>query len=292
MRICRLCDAELKDGKYKCTSCGSWNTEDTIKEKVSINGEDADGSITLDKVKAEDAARIFTGPWDFCWGGGIVQTSTTLIGGSPGAGKTTLLLSIGSSICSKIEKPDVVYEKGEGQVIYLAAEQSLPEIQITAVRLELKHSKNIRMVPAMGGYANIGSILANRKPRFVVLDSLQGLTGDDNGAQLAVLDILKKIAVDLKCPVVVIMRVTKDGELAGLNELQHHVDTTMSLFPDDIELIDRPDAETKARIMEVKKNRFGRAHISQAFAMTEKGLVYVPNYDELLEDKIEDEDED
>lgn len=279
MRVCRLCDAELKDGKYKCTSCGSWNTEETIKEKVSVNGEDTDGTITLDKVKAEDAARIATGPWDFCWGGGIVQTSTTLIGGSPGAGKTTLLLQIEDKICGDMS--ETVYEKGEGQCLYIAAEQSLPEIQLTAVRLQLKYKKNIRMVPAMGGYANIGEILHKRKPKFVVLDSLQGLTGDDDSAQLAVLDIVKKHAVELKCPIVIISQVTKDGELAGLNKLQHHVDTTMSFFPEDDGI----------RILDVMKNRFGRAFISQAFEMTETGLVHLPDYDG-PGDEDEDEDDD
>jgi DNA repair protein RadA/Sms len=114
--------------------------EDTTKQSESKNGEDPDGTITLDKVKAEDAARITTGPWDFCWGGGIVQTSTTLIGGSPGAGKTTLLLKIIDKICFSLSES--VAEKGEGQCLYIAAEQSLPEIQLTAIRLELKNKNN------------------------------------------------------------------------------------------------------------------------------------------------------
>ncbi len=286
MRICNLCQAKLSDGKYKCTNCGIWNIEDTSKPHESKNGEDPDGTITLDKVKAEDAARITTGPWDFCWGGGIVQTSTTLIGGSPGAGKTTLLLQIIDKICGDLS--DTVNEKGEGQCLYIAAEQSLPEIQLTAIRLQLQHKKNIRMVPAMGGYANIGEILHKRKPKFVVLDSLQGLTGDDDGAQLAVLDIVKKHAVELKCPIVIISQVTKDGELAGLNKLQHHVDTTMSFFPEDDGI----------RILDVMKNRFGRAFISQAFEMTETGLVHLPGYegpgdeDEDDEEDLDEDDED
>ncbi len=279
MRICRVCESKLPDGRHKCLDCGAWNIDDLTKQHIPTNGEDADGTITLDKVKAEDAARLTTGPWDFCWGGGIVQTSTTLIGGSPGAGKTTLLLQIEDSICESL--PGFVYEKGEGQCLYIAAEQSLPEIQLTAIRLELKHKKNIRMVPAMGGYANIGEILHKRKPRFVVLDSLQGLTGDDDAAQLAVLDIVKKHAVDLKCPIVIISQVTKDGELAGLNKLQHHVDTTMSFFPED----------DGVRILDVMKNRFGRAFISQAFSMTETGLVHLPGYDGPGDDEDEDEDE-
>ncbi len=294
MRICQLCESKLPDGKYKCTDCGGWNIDDFTKQVESKNGEDADGTITLDKVKAEDAARILTGPWDYCWGGGIVQTSTTLLGGSPGAGKTTLLLQIEDLIAGTL--PPIVYEKGEGQCLYIAAEQSSPEIQLTAQRLNLKCTRNIRMVPAMSGSANIGEILHRRKPKFVVLDSLQGLCGDDDSAQLAVLDIVKKHAVELKCPIIVISQVTKDGELAGLNKLQHHVDTTMSFFPDDVALVDmgldendEPIAEAVARILEVRKNRFGRAHISQAFAMTKTGLQYLPHYDDDTEDEEDEE---
>lgn len=303
--ICRVCSAELKPNKSKCNNCGSWNVDVVFKEVAkSNNGEDADGTITLDKVKAEEAARLITGPWDFCWGGGIVQTSTTLLGGSPGAGKTTLLLQIEDLIAEKL--PASAHEKGEGQCLYIAAEQSLPEIQLTALRLNLKNTRNIRMVPAMGGYANVGEILHRRKPKFVVLDSLQGLCGDDDGAQLAVLDIVKKHAVDLRCPIIVISQVTKDGELAGLNKLQHHVDTTMTFFPDDVALVgfesvswsaaekkiikENPDeqpTEDVGRILEVRKNRFGRAHISQAFAMTKFGLKYLPDYNEVDEEDEE-----
>jgi DNA repair protein RadA/Sms len=293
--ICRVCNVELRPDKSKCTNCGSWNVTPTFKEVESKNGEDADGTITLDKVKAEEAARLITGPWDYCWGGGIVQTSTTLLGGSPGAGKTTLLLQIEDLIAAKL--PVHCYEKGEGQCLYIAAEQSLPEIQLTALRLNLKNTRNIRMVPAMGGYANVGEILHKRKPKFVVLDSLQGLCGDDDGAQLAVLDIVKKHAVDLRCPIIVISQVTKDGELAGLNKLQHHVDTTMTFFPDEVALVDmgvdekgEPNAEDVARILEVRKNRFGRAHISQAFAMTKTGLQYLKDYDNPDEEEEDEED--
>jgi DNA repair protein RadA/Sms len=275
-RICKLCSAKLPENKTKCKECGTWNIEDTFQQFESKSGEDADGSITLDKVKSEEAKRLITGPWDYCWGGGIVQTSTTLIGGSPGAGKTTLLLQICDIIGETI--PLDAYEKGEGQCLYIAAEQSSAEIKLTAERLDLDNIKMIRMVPAMGGYAEIGNILARRKPKFAVLDSLQGLCGEDQEATIAVLDIMKKFAVEGKFPFIAINQVTKDGELAGLMKYQHHVDCTMTFFPE-------PDG---TRILEVMKNRFGRAHIDMAFEMTEKGLVHLPDYDnEDTEDEAE-----
>lgn len=277
IRICKLCEEKLREGKSKCLNCGTWNIEDTIKEHESKNGEDADGSITLDKVTAEDAKRLTTGPWDFCWGGGIVQTSTTLIGGDPGAGKTTLLLQICDNIADDI--PLSAYEKGEGQCLYIAAEQSAAEIKLTAERLQLRNPRMIRMVPAMGGYAQVGEIIARRKPKFGVLDSLQGLCGDNQEATMAVLDILKKYSVELKFPFVAINQVTKDGELAGLMKYQHHVDCTLGFFPE-------PDG---TRILEVHKNRFGRAHIDQAFEMTERGLIHLPEYDS-KEDEEENEE--
>jgi DNA repair protein RadA/Sms len=283
--------------------------EDEVKKTAPLHGENEDGTISLNRVKSEDAIRIQCGPWDHMWGtttqldgssvSGIVQTSTTLIAGSPGAGKTTLLLGMSSNIAMTL--------KGEDETLYIAAEQALPEIRLTADRLDLDAMKynlksngdsRIVMVSAMGGTANVGNILKRRKPRFVVLDSLQGLCGKDDAMQIEVCDIVKKYAVDLKAPIVMISQVTKDGVMAGLMTLQHHVDTTMTIFPDEELIVEvgrdaagKPMLEA-VRIQEVMKNRFGRAFITQEYTMTERGLcIYTPSEEE-DEDDDDDEDDD
>lgn len=298
---CTLCDHELPPNKAKCTYCGKWNTTALAGDEIvksGVEGEEADGSISLNRVKSEEAARIKSGPWDHMWGSttrldgtiesGIVQTSTTLIAGLPGAGKTTLLLQLESNFALSL--------KGDDECLYIAAEQALPEIKLTADRLELdamgknlKRNGNsrIQMVPALGGTANIGNILKRRKPRLVVLDSLQGLCGKDESAQMEVCDIVKKYAVDIKAPIIIVCQVTKEGEMAGVMTLQHHVDTTMTIAPDP-ELIVEDEA---VRVQDIMKNRFGRAFIQQEYIMTARGLkIYIPP--ELPNEEDEDEEDD
>lgn len=300
---CRVCEHEIDKDKAKCSSCGTWNiTQHEVEEKKTptMEGENDDGTISLDQVKSEDAVRIQCGPWDHMWGttmkidgpsvSGIVQTSTTLIAGSPGAGKTTLLLQMSSNIAMLLKNDD--------ETLYIAAEQSLPEIKLTADRLQLdamfrnkkRNGKSrITMVAAIGGTANVGAILRRRRPRFVVLDSLQGLCGKDDAMQIEVCDIVKKYAVELKAPIVMISQVTKDGVMAGLMTLQHHVDTTMTIFPDE-ELIVEGEA---VRVQEVMKNRFGRAFITQEYRMLERGLdIYEAPEEEEEDDDESDEDDD
>jgi DNA repair protein RadA/Sms len=313
---CRVCDHKLSPDKARCTNCGANNIttplDNDVKKGSPLPGEDADGTISLNRVKSEDAVRIQCGPWDHMWGttigldgtsiSGVVQTSTTLIAGSPGAGKTTLLLGMSSNIAMTLKGSDVT--------LYIAAEQSLAEIRLTADRLDLDAMKynllpngdsRVKMVSAMGGTANVGNILKSRKPRFVVLDSLQGLCGKDDAMQIEVCDIVKKYAVELKAPIVMISQVTKDGVMAGLMTLQHHVDTTMTIFPDEELIIEvgkdsngNPMMEA-VRVQEVMKNRFGRAFITQEYMMTEKGLkIYTPpddEEDEEYDDEDEEEDE-
>lgn len=309
---CRVCDHKIPQDKAKCTNCGAMNIttlEDEVKKVAPLHGENEDGTISLNRVKSEDAVRIQCGPWDHMWGttnlldgsvvSGIVQTSTTLIAGSPGAGKTTLLLGMSSNIAMTL--------KGDDDTLYIAAEQALPEIRLTADRLHLDamHSNlkangdsRIVMVSAMGGTANVGNILKRRKPRFVVLDSLQGLCGKDDAMQIEVCDIVKKYAVDLKAPIVMISQVTKDGVMAGLMTLQHHVDTTMTIFPDEELIVEvGKDAQGNpmleaVRIQEVMKNRFGRAFITQEYMMTERGLrIYTPPEEPEDDDEEYDDDE-
>lgn len=310
---CRVCEHKLPPDKAKCPNCGNMNIttplDEDVKRGAPLHGENEDGTISLNRVKSEDAVRIQCGPWDHMWGttnhmdgtavSGIVQSSTTLIAGSPGAGKTTLLLGMSSNIAMTL--------KGEDETLYIAAEQALPEIKLTADRLQLDAlTKNLKsngdsrvvMVSAMGGTANVGNILKRRKPRFVVLDSLQGLCGKDDAMQIEVCDIVKKYAVDLKAPIVMISQVTKDGVMAGLMTLQHHVDTTMTIFPDEELIVEvgkdvdgKPILEA-VRIQEVMKNRFGRAFITQEYMMTERGLkIYTPP-EEDEDDEYDDDDED
>jgi DNA repair protein RadA/Sms len=249
---CSRCDFRIPLGKAKCTSCGHWN-----------NGSDPscpdDESILLSEVKSAEDNRIKTGDWDYCWGGGLVRTSVSLVGGLPGAGKSTMLLQLLAAIHQTYP---------ERESMYIATEEALPEIKLRADRLNIRAP--IRMVPAMSGVANIGIILETRKPIAIILDSLQGMIGVDDNAGTELLSTLKKFATTLEAPVIVISHVNKSGDYAGLMTFQHAVDALLTLSPEDDGL----------RVLEVLKNRNGRAFIESKFEMTEHGLILVLNDDE------------
>lgn len=241
---CSQCDYKIPLGKAKCPSCGHWN-----------NGLDPscpnDESILLSEVKSAEDNRIKTGDWDYCFGGGIVRTSVTLLGGEPGAGKSTMLLQLLAAVHTHTER----------ESMYIATEEALPEIKLRADRLGIKSP--IRMVPAMSGVANIGIILETRKPIAIILDSLQGMIGVDDNAGVELLSTLKKFATTLEAPVIVISHVNKQGDYAGLMTYQHAVDALMTLSSD----------EDGLRTLEVMKNRNGRAFIESNFEMTAEGLI-------------------
>jgi len=75
---------------------------------------------------------------------------------------------------------------------------------------------------------------------------------------------LKEYSVELNSPSIVIDHITKQGDFAGLEALQHAVDCTMMF-----------EVYDNIRVLETQKNRSGPAFVQVHFEMTERGLVYV-----------------
>lgn len=224
----------------------------------------ADGTVILSKVESAEENRIDIGLFNPMVGGGLVRTSSVLIAGTPGAGKSTMMLQL-SGLIAQLYAPR--------EVLYVAAEECLPEVRMRSERLEITGQDYIRMVPAMKGVDDLGGLILKYKPSAVVLDSLQGLATDDPSLQKQLCKIAKEYAVEIESPFLIISHVNKGGDIAGAEALQHEVDTTLLLSGEGNDV----------RVFETKKNRFGPCK-SMAFDMTAKGLVSV-NLNE------EDEDE-
>ena len=246
-KTCSVCQTVFPGEKSQCPSCKNWN--------VALATKGNDGTVTLDKVVSAERDRLITGPWDYCWGGGIVRTSVTMLGGLPGAGKSTLLLQLAMCFCEA---------EPERECMYIATEEAEEEIKLRADRLEIIHQPRIRIVPAMSGMANVGESLMVHRPGFIILDSLQGMAGEDHATILELLKVLKKVSKTLKAPSIVISHVNKAGDYAGLMTYQHAVDVLLTLAPDE---------DDGQRELFVRKNRFGRAFINLYFDMTDTGLV-------------------
>jgi DNA repair protein RadA/Sms len=282
--------------RYQCPACKSWQLNDVINE-AAAKGGDGDGTILLGKVKSADLDRLQTGFWDRVWGFhedkktgvrtyGVVRGSTTLVGGAPGAGKSTLMLQMARSVAE-------LNYAGEGtEPLYIASEEQLEQISSRADRLELTPEVKdmIRMVPAMSGGVNLNDILARYKPPFMILDSLKGLVGEDDGEAIRICKIMKDFAMMYRCPALIAHHVTKADMIAGKMALQHEVDTCMTFFPEDDRLIqinDKGDTEA-IRVLEAIKNRNGAAFVRQEFLMTALGLI---EWTEAMAEQEEDEED-
>ena len=98
-------------------------------------------------------------------GGGLVKGSLVLLGGEPGIGKSTLILQIWDKV------------KGEGQVRYVAGEESAEQIKSRADRLGIKN-ENILFL----GETDIDIVnqaIINVNPKLVIIDSIQTMYSDE-----------------------------------------------------------------------------------------------------------------
>lgn len=276
---CYYCQTPLPEGKMRCIhpKCRMWNVAST----VSLD----DSTVLLSDAKLATVERVHTNLVDLCFGDGIARTSVNLLGGDPGAGKTTLCMQLSDFFAGKYKQ----------ETLYIANEQDAPELKTTAIRLNLKHGDRIRVVKAMGGITHdIGTLLLHYKPCMIVLDSVTKWSGEDMNLAVIICQRLKDYSVRLNAPAFVVNQVTKGGEHAGLNKMQHAVDATM-LFEVWGENPNDP------RRLHVRKNRFGPAPVSQYYEMTGAGLFEIDEQEALLrlknsgqeapEDEPEEEEE-
>ncbi len=247
---CHHCGAPIQAGLNRCPGCGQYNFYDSnVKDRRTV----------LSKVKPDPLPRLVSGPWDPCFGGGLVRTSVTLLAGEPGAGKSTLLLQVANAVALT-----PAFSVSTLPVLYIGTEENEEQIKERADRLALQSQDTILLVNAMGGM-NLTHLLEETKPRFIILDSLPGFTGAGTGKDeaIAVIRALKLYAEKNHAPAIVIDHITKDLDFAGYMSLMHAVDCLVMFRGRDSDI----------RTLTTEKNRHGRAPMAVKFEMTETGLV-------------------
>ena len=275
--FCQQCGYETAKWMGQCPGCREWNTfvEEPAEEKhagISTGNRRNTQSVEpmpLSRVEMTDQERFTTGigELDRVLGGGIVPASLVLVGGDPGIGKSTLLLQVCKNLAD-----------AHHSVLYISGEESLQQIKIRADRigsftesLELFCETNL---------ADISSVLRRKKPRVVIIDSIQTMYSEEvTAAPGSVSQVreatntLMQLAKGLGISIFIVGHVTKEGTVAGPRVLEHMVDTVLYF---------EGDRHASYRILRGVKNRFGSTNEIGVFEMRRDGLREVENPSEFM----------
>ncbi|MBR8462209.1 DNA repair protein RadA [Campylobacter sp. faydin G-140] len=264
---CQACGNQQSKWVGKCPECGAWDSFVELNEtQIKINQEIAKIStqpshaVSIDKVQVESIRRFSTRDTelDLVLGGGVVDGSIVLIGGSPGIGKSTLLLKIASNLA-----------KEKYKTLYVSGEESASQIKLRADRLGAV-DKNLYLLTEIC-LENIITEVKKNDYKFLIIDSIQTLYSNDissaPGSVSQVREItfeLMRLAKDNDITIFIIGHITKEGSIAGPRVLEHMVDVVLYF---------EGDASRELRILRGFKNRFGSTSEVGIFEMSQRGLV-------------------
>lgn len=275
--VCTECGGTTIKWQGQCPHCRAWNTLQEFKPAQGAAARfgassrpvsgfvDTTGSLQdLADVQIEEVPRTVTGLGEFdrVMGGGLVKGCVALIGGDPGIGKSTLLLQVMARLVALGRS-----------ALYVSGEESPTQIALRAQRLQLEPRGLVLMSEIE--LEHIEQVLNERKPEFVVIDSIQTIFSSAlDSAPGSVSQVrecaarLTRIAKTLGTTLIFVGHVTKEGSLAGPRVLEHIVDTVLYF---------EGDQHSNFRLIRAFKNRFGAVNELGVFAMTDHGLRGVTN---------------
>ncbi|WP_346746961.1 DNA repair protein RadA [uncultured Campylobacter sp.] len=264
---CQACGNQQSKWVGKCPQCGAWDSFlelnaqqiETLKE---ISKSTAKPSLAkqISEVEIEKVTRISTqnSELDLVLGGGVVEGSLVLIGGSPGIGKSTLLLKIASNFAAQGKK-----------TLYASGEESASQIKMRAQRLDAVKDGLFLLTEIL--LENILAEVRKNEYKILVIDSIQTLYSEKissaPGSVSQVREItfeLMRLAKNKNICVFIIGHITKDGSIAGPRILEHMVDVVLYF---------EGDSSRELRMLRGFKNRFGSTSEVGIFEMSENGLI-------------------
>jgi len=264
---CQACGNQQSKWVGKCPQCGAWDSFlelnaqqiETLKE---ISKSTAKPSLAkqISEVEIEKVTRISTqnSELDLVLGGGVVEGSLVLIGGSPGIGKSTLLLKIASNFAAQSKK-----------TLYVSGEESASQIKMRAQRLDAVKDGLFLLTEIL--LENVLAEVRKNEYKILVIDSIQTLYSEKiasaPGSVSQVREItfeLMRLAKNENICVFIIGHITKDGSIAGPRILEHMVDVVLYF---------EGDSSRELRMLRGFKNRFGSTSEVGIFEMSENGLI-------------------
>ncbi len=264
---CQACGHQSSRWLGKCPNCGAWDQFLELNSKqiealkdIGVQKKESAGAIPITQVEHEKIQRYSCGDkeLDLVLGGGIVNGSMVLIGGSPGVGKSTLLLKIAGNLAQNGKK-----------VLYVSAEESASQIKLRSDRLQ-SNSDNLYLLSEI----RLNTIFAELEKHdfgVLVIDSIQTVFSDKLTAAPGSVSQVREITFDLMryakesgVAVFIIGHITKEGSIAGPRVLEHMVDTVLYF---------EGDSSRELRLLRGFKNRFGSTSEVGIFEMTKRGLV-------------------
>lgn len=278
--VCRNCGATSNVNLGVCVSCGFSEMPDGGKAIVLNDGQNpvqnraaqkgevsllqGEEALPLTKIKPLSNVRISTGlsEFDRVLGGGLVVGSLILLGGDPGAGKTTILTRVSHEMSL------------HSRILYVSGEESSAQVKLRASRMGID-SYNFYVVYETNLERILSVHVKKVKPTLLIIDSIStigsskiaGDMGSPNQVRYCSQEI-NKMAKTNGVSVFMISHVTKEGEIAGPNKLNHLGDATLYLDGDDTGVF---------RTLRAVKNRFGDPMQIGIFKMDEDGIHEVPD---------------
>ena len=261
---CKACGQEYLQWQGRCPHCQEWDSLTKIVQPVGGPSiEDVPQPQVLRKMDFKEDMRFSTGisEFDRALGGGLVAGSIILIGGNPGTGKSTLLLQALAHLAARF------------RVCYVSGEESSNQLLMHAHRLGIQ-DKDI-FVLAEKQLERILAAAEEFSPQVLVVDSIQVTYSAAQPSSAGGVSQVRECALRLMeyakssdCTVILVGHVTKEGQLAGPNVLEHTVDASLLLESTD---------DVRFRTLRAQKNRFGALNEIGLFAMTEQGMKPVRN---------------
>ena len=264
---CQACGNQQSKWVGKCPQCGAWDSFlelnaqqiETLKE-ISKSSAKPSLAKQISEVEIEKITRISTqnSELDLVLGGGVVEGSLVLIGGSPGIGKSTLLLKIASNFAAQSKK-----------TLYVSGEESASQIKMRAQRLDAVKDGLFLLTEIL--LENILVEMRKNEYKILVIDSIQTLYSEKiasaPGSVSQVREItfeLMRLAKNENICVFIIGHITKDGSIAGPRILEHMVDVVLYF---------EGDSSRELRMLRGFKNRFGSTSEVGIFEMSQNGLI-------------------